>query len=149
MLRKLTCLVVPLLVIWPAAALSEEPVRVAAIFAKTGIAATNNLPHVRAVELAAEKINREGGILGRPLELIFIDNKSSPIGASLAARKAVEMNVTAVIGAAWSSHSLQMAPVLQAAGVPMITGSATNPKVTRLGNYIFRACFMRRPLSRA
>jgi branched-chain amino acid transport system substrate-binding protein len=142
MLRRLTCLVVPLLVIWSAAALGEDPVRVAAIFAKTGIAATNNLPHVRAVELAAEKINREGGVLSRPLELIFIDNKSSPIGASLAARKAVEMNVTAVVGAAWSSHSLQMAPVLQAAGVPMITGSATNPKVTRLGNYIFRACFI-------
>ena len=84
MTRKVTCLVVPLLAIWSAAVFGAEPVRVAAIFAQSGIAATNNTPHVRAVELAAEKINRQSGVLGRPLEMIFLDNKSSPIGASLA-----------------------------------------------------------------
>ena len=40
------------------------------------------------------------------------------------------------------SHSLQMAPILQQAEIPMITGTSTNPKVTRIGNYIFRACFI-------
>jgi branched-chain amino acid transport system substrate-binding protein len=35
-----------------------------------------------------------------------------------------------------------MAPVLQEAKIPMVTGSSTNPKVTRIGNYIFRTCFI-------
>jgi branched-chain amino acid transport system substrate-binding protein len=120
----------------------DQPVKIAAIFAKTGIAVTNNAPHIQVSELAVDQINSQGGVLGRPVELIVLDNKSSPIGANLAAKKAVDLQVTAVIGGAWSSHSLQMAPVLQKAKIPMITGSATNPKVTRFGDYIFRACFI-------
>lgn len=123
-------------------AVAAEPVKIAAIFATTGIAATNNTPHVRCVELAVEEINNQGGLLGRPLELIILDNKSTPIGSNLAAKKAVQLQVTAVIGAAWSSHSLRIAPVLQQAKIPMVTGSSTNPKVTRIGNYVFRTCFI-------
>jgi branched-chain amino acid transport system substrate-binding protein len=94
------------------------------------------------VELSVEEINNQGGLLGRPIKLIILDNKSSPIGSSMAARKAVQLGVPAVIGAAWSSHSLQIAPILQQAKIPMITGPSTNPKVTRIGNYIFRTCFI-------
>ena len=123
-------------------AIATEPVKIAAIFAKTGIAAKHNAPHVQMVELSIEKINNQGGLLGRPVKLIILDNKSSPIGSSIAARKAVQLGVPAVIGAAWSSHSLQIAPILQQAKIPMITGSSTNPKVTLIGDYIFRTCFI-------
>jgi branched-chain amino acid transport system substrate-binding protein len=131
-----------LLLIFSFPAIAAEPIQIAGIFSKTGIAEVHNTPHVQCVELAVEEINNQGGLLGRPVELIILDNKSSPIGSSMAAKKAVELQVPAVVGAAWSSHSLQMAPVLQEAKIPMITGSATNPKVTRIGNYIFRACFI-------
>ena len=123
-------------------AVAAEPVQIAAIFAKTGIAATNQLPHIQCVELAVEQINSQGGLLGRPVELLVLDNKSSPIGSSMAAMKAVELQVPAVVGGGWSSHALQMAPVLQEAKIPMIIGAATNPKITRIGDYIFRACFI-------
>ena len=123
-------------------AIAAEPINIAAIFAKTGIAVKSNAPHVQMVEFSVEEINNQGGLLGRPVKLIILDNKSSPIGSSMAARKAVQLGVPAVIGAAWSSHSLQIAPILQQAKIPMITGPSTNPKVTRIGNYIFRTCFI-------
>jgi len=123
-------------------AIAAEPIKIAAIFAKTGIAGKSNAPHVQMVEFSVEEINNQGGLLGRPVKLIILDNKSSPIGSSMAARKAVQLGVPAVIGAAWSSHSLQIAPILQQAKIPMITGPSTNPKVTRIGNYIFRTCFI-------
>src|SRR5512132_1994157 len=47
-----------------------------------------------------------------------------------------------VIGEVASSRSLAAAPVCQEAGVPMITPSSTNPKVTEVGDYIFRMCFI-------
>jgi branched-chain amino acid transport system substrate-binding protein len=50
--------------------------------------------------------------------------------------------VLAVIGAHWSSHSLAMAPILQKARIPMISPGSTNPEVTRVGDFIFRACFV-------
>lgn len=120
----------------------KEPIRIAAIFSQTGIAATHNEPIIPFVQLAIEGINASGGLLGRPISLIILDNRSTPIGSTVAAEKAVELDVTAVIGAHWSSHSLAMAPILQKAGIPMISPGSTNPDVTKTGDYIFRACFL-------
>jgi branched-chain amino acid transport system substrate-binding protein len=119
-----------------------EPVKLGAVFSITGIAATHNEPLIEMVKLAADEINNEGGLLGRPVRLIILDNKSTPIGSRLAAEQAVRAKVAGVIGAHWSSHSLAVAPVLQQAGIPMISPGSTNPKVTRIGNYVFRVCFV-------
>ena len=121
---------------------AAEPIRIAAIFSQTGIAATHNEPLISMVQLAVEDINQSGGVLKRPIQLILLDNQSTPIGATMAAEEAVRLDVTAVVGAHWSSHSLAMAPVLQKAGIPMISPGSTNPEVTKTGNYIFRACFL-------
>lgn len=123
------------------AAAAEGPVRVAGIFAATGLAAEHNRPSVRGAQLAAKVINEAGGVLGRSLELIIIDNRSTPLGAKLAAEEAAVMGVTAVVGPVWSSHSLAAAPVLQAARLPMVTPLSTNPKVTAIGDHIFRICY--------
>lgn len=120
----------------------EQPIRIAAIFSETGIAAPHNLPLIEMTKLAVLHINSQGGLLGRPLQLLIFDNLSTPIGSALAAQRAVAENVTAVIGAHWSSHSLAMAPILQEAGIPMISPGSTNPEVTVGKNYIFRACFI-------
>ena len=79
--------------------MAAEPVKIAAIFSKTGIAVSHNAPHIQVVELAVEEINNQGGLLGRPIELIIIDNKSSPIGSSMAAKKA---SSTSGAGSYWS-----------------------------------------------
>ena len=131
-----------LIVSFASSAIAAEPVKIAAIFAQTGIAAVNNAPYSQMIELATEELNRKGGLLGRSVELILLDNKSTPLGSMSAAKKAVQLQVTAVIGAIWSSHSLAAAPVLQQSGIPMITPISTNPKVTGIGNYVFRVCFI-------
>jgi branched-chain amino acid transport system substrate-binding protein len=120
----------------------EPPIRIAAIFSETGIAAPHNLPLIEMIKVAVAHINSQGGLLGRPLHLLFLDNGSTPIGSAMAAQRAVAENVTAVIGAHWSSHSLAMAPILQEAGIPMISPGSTNPEVTAGKDYIFRACFI-------
>jgi len=127
----------------PPAASAFRPVKIAVIYAKTGIAAYDNVSMTmdQAATMAVDEINQQGGLLGRPIELISIDNKSTSLGSKSAAMEAVKREVTGVIGASWSSHSLAMAPVLQKAKIPMITPSSTNPQVTEIGNYIFRICF--------
>lgn len=124
------------------AALAAEPIKVAAVFSLSGIAASHNAPLATLAQLAASEINQNGGILGRPLELILLDNQSTAIGSSLAAETACRLGAAAVIGAHWSSHSLAMAPVLQKHGIPMITPASTHPDVTRVGDCIFRICFV-------
>lgn len=121
---------------------SAANIKIAAIYAQTGLAASHNKPLVVMTRLAVDQINLKGGVLGKKLELILIDNQSTPIGSAIAAKRAVELQVTAVIGGHWSSHSIAMAPILQAAQIPMISPASTNPEVTRKGDYIFRVCFV-------
>jgi branched-chain amino acid transport system substrate-binding protein len=122
-------------------AFANEPIRVAAIFSKTGEAYEYTKEFYWGAQLAAEMINQTGGVLGKSLEIIELDNQSTAAGSVAAAREAIRLKVTAVCGAAWSSHSIAMAPILQKAGVPMISPASTNPDVTKIGNYIFRTCF--------
>ncbi len=117
-------------------------IKIAAIFAKTGAAAASQEHIILTVKLAEEEINSKGGILGKQVEFIEIDNQSTSIGAKSAARQAISEGVVAVIGCARSSNSLAAAPVLQQAKIIMISPGSTNPKVTQIGDYIFRVCFL-------
>ena len=136
----LVCLVLLGGVVWPPDS-SAAALKIAAIFAQSGIAAENNALAINTVELAVDEINRRGGVQGRRLALTIIDNQSTPIGSQAAARRAVAEGVAAVIGPSWSSHCLPAAKVLQKAGIPMITPTGSNPEITRIGDYIFRICF--------
>lgn len=120
---------------------AAETIKIAAVFAKTGKAHKSGTDFFQAARFTAEEINQQGGLLGKQIKLLEFDNKSTPLSARQAAREAVNAKVVAVVGAAWSSHSLAMATVLQKAEIPMITPISTNPDVTLAGDYIFRICF--------
>ncbi len=119
----------------------EGTIPVAAIYSLTGPAAKANASSVLGVRIGVETLNRGGGILGRKINLILIDNRSTPIGSSVAAEQAVRLKAAAIIGAAWSSHSLAVARVAQRNRIPMISNYATHPDLTAVGEYIFRVCY--------
>lgn len=125
-----------------AAAPVDKPIKIGAIFSSSGIAAPHNQPLIDMVQLAVDDVNNRGGILGKEIQLFLFDNQSTPIGSAVAAKEAVNLGVSAVIGAHWSSHSLAIAPILEMAGIPMISPGSTNPEVTKGRRYIFRACFI-------
>lgn len=121
--------------------LSGQPIKVAAIMSKTGHAAASNVPTLNGLRYAVEELNQKGGLLGREIVLLEFDNRSTSLGSKMAALAAVKSNVVIVFGATWSEHSLAIAPVLQQAGIPMISPYSTNPQVTRVGDFIFRICY--------
>jgi branched-chain amino acid transport system substrate-binding protein len=114
---------------------------IAAIYALTGPAAEANAYALRGVGYAVDEVNKQGGISGRKINLFMLDNQSTPIGSTLAAKQAAAAKVVAIVGPDWSSHSLAVARVAQDAGIPMISSLSTNPDVTKIGDYIFRICF--------
>jgi branched-chain amino acid transport system substrate-binding protein len=126
----------------PAWAGPSEPIRIASIFPETGPAARTAGASREGVRVAVDQINSSGGVLGRPLELVFFDNRSTPIGSKKAAEQAAAMGAAGIIGASWSDHSLAVAGVAQEAKIPMITNISTNPSVTEVGDFIFRACYI-------
>jgi branched-chain amino acid transport system substrate-binding protein len=98
---------------------------------------------MNGVLMAADQINQAGGINGRKIDIIMDDDKGSPEAAAQVAGKLIATDkVIAIIGAGASGNSLAAAPKAQAARVPLIAPSSTNPAVTQAGDYIFRACFI-------
>lgn len=82
-------------------------------------------------------------VLGRPVELVLVDNKSERSEAALAARRLVETEkVVAVIGVNSSSMSMAQNEVLDKVGVPSMATAATNPLVTQGKPFAFRAAFI-------
>jgi branched-chain amino acid transport system substrate-binding protein len=93
--------------------------------------------------MAIEKVNAAGGVLGRQVRVIVEDDQGRPEEAQTVVTKLINSDrVVAVIGEVASSRTLAAAPVAQQAGIPMITPSTTNPRVTEIGDYIFRVCFI-------
>ena len=108
----------------------------------TGKEATFGISSHNATMLAIDEINASGGVLGMKLELSFDDDQSKAGEAATVVRKLISRDkAVAILGEVASSRSLEAAPIAQAARIPMISPSSTNPKVTETGDHIFRVCF--------
>jgi branched-chain amino acid transport system substrate-binding protein len=125
------------------AAIAAEPVKIGFFMSVTGRDASFGEVSLRGARLAVEELNAAGGVLGRPVELVVEDNRSLAGESATAAKKLIARDRVAVlIGECSSGRTLEAAPVAQAAGVPLITPASTSPKVTQVGDCIFRVCFI-------
>jgi branched-chain amino acid transport system substrate-binding protein len=95
------------------------------------------------VEMAADEINKAGGVNGRQIQIITEDDQGEPNKAATVVTKLINQDkVQALLGEVASSNTLAAAPKAQEAKIPMISPSSTNPAVTQVGDYIFRVCFI-------
>lgn len=109
----------------------------------TGSEATFGISTHEGILLAIEEANKEGGIKGMKLRVESMDNQGKPEEAAMATTKLInQSHIVALLGEVASSRSMAMAPIAQANKVPMVSPSSTNPKVTQMGDYIFRVCFL-------
>lgn len=124
-------------------AFAAVPIRIGEIEPLTGKEAAFGQSSHRGVLLAVEELNRRGGILGRPVELVTDDNQSKSGESATVARKQITRDkVVAVINGGTTAQCLESAPVCQNARIPMIATTATAPKVTETGTFVFRNCFI-------
>ena len=95
-----------------------------------------------AARLAVDEINANGGLLDRTVELVPRINIEEASAAVQAAQQMIQDDgVFAILGPNRSTHAVQVGPVAQRAQIPMITTAATNPNVTRAGDFVFMAAF--------
>jgi branched-chain amino acid transport system substrate-binding protein len=108
----------------------------------TGDTATFGVSADEGIRLALAEINSGAKVLGKPVKLITEDDRSQPDEAKTATEKLITRDrVVAILGEIASSRSIAMAPVCQDNKIPMLSPGSTNPKVTQIGDYVFRACF--------
>ena len=119
------------------------PIKIGEFASLTGKEAAFGQSSHKGTLLAVEEINAAGGVLGRRIQLITEDNQSKAGESATIAKKLISRDkVVALIGEVASMRSLEAAPIAQQSRIPMISPSSTNPKVTEIGNYVFRVCFI-------
>ncbi len=98
--------------------------------------------HAGAV-LAIDEINQGGGVIGKKIVLKSEDDQSKTEDATAAVQKLINRDkVIALLGEVASSRSKAGGPIAQQSKIPMISPASTNEDVTKIGDYIFRICFI-------
>lgn len=117
---------------------AEEPIFVALSAPITGNYAEYGDNFKKAIDLAIQQINADGGINGRPIELVVGDSKGTPKDSVTLAQKFVsDAKIVAEIGDFTSTCSLAAQPVYDKAGMVQLTPSSTHPDFAKGSPYSF------------
>ncbi|MGZ6081152.1 MAG: ABC transporter substrate-binding protein [Myxococcaceae bacterium] len=124
-------------------AVTGDTILIGEVGSLTGSEATFGISTRNAIELALREVNAAGGVKGKRVDVRVYDDQSKPEEAANAATRLINQDqVLLILGEVASTNSIAMANKAQPAHVPMISNASTNPKVTEIGNYIFRVCFI-------
>jgi branched-chain amino acid transport system substrate-binding protein len=120
-----------------------DPIVIGEYGSMTGGQATFGVSTDNGVQLAVKERNAAGGVHGRQIKLVTLDDQGKQDEAITAVTRLIdEDHVAAIIGEVASKLSLAGGKVAQANGVPMISPSSTNESVTEIGDMISRVCFI-------
>lgn len=126
---------------------NADAIKVGVNYELTGAVATYGVGLNEGVQLAFEEINANGGILGKQVEVVTVDNKSEDTeAANLSTKLATQEKVLALLGPATSGNTKAASPAANQNKIPLISGSATADDVTvdangKVRDYIFKTCF--------
>ena len=124
-------------------AANSDVIKVGEFASLTGSEATFGQSSHKGTQMAIDDLNAAGGVLGKKFQLLTEDDQSQAGQPATVVRKLISSDgVVAILGEVASSRSLEAAPICQQNKIPMISPSSTNPKVTEVGDYIFRVCFI-------
>ncbi|HHY47290.1 MAG TPA: ABC transporter substrate-binding protein [Firmicutes bacterium] len=122
-------------------AAGAEPIKIGCNLEMTGGTAAYGQMAWEGLELIQELVKPE--VLGRPVKLVVVDNKTDRVEAANATSRLIEKEkVVAIIGPMISGNMLAAGPIAEKYGIPIIGPSTTNPLTTQGKQYVFRACFI-------
>lgn len=126
---------------------SSDLIIIGANLEMTGSNASFGTSSLNGIHMAVEDANVAGGVLGKKIQVIGVDNRSEVAGAADALAKLAESGVAAIIGPDTSSNVIALASQAAADKIPIVSPSGTNPAITvdpatgKTREYLFRACF--------
>jgi len=125
--------------LWAGPAAAEEPILIGAAIAQSGFIAPYDGDPSRAAEIAIEEINAAGGVLGRPLQMIYRDTKSDIAQGAVAAQELMDEGARVIVVTGDFDFGGAAARAANARGVVAIAPFAADPKfgVRGIGPYAF------------
>ena len=120
--------------------MAQDAIKIGAFLPMTGGVAAYGDMEWSGIQIAHDM---EPTVLGKKIDLVLVDTKSDKIEAANAVSLLVEREkVVGILGEAISGNSMAGNPISEAAKIPSVSPTATNPLVTQGKLYAFRACFI-------
>ncbi|PLX89547.1 MAG: branched chain amino acid ABC transporter substrate-binding protein [Desulfuromonas sp.] len=119
----------------PVSGFAADTIKIGVAGPHTGDLAPYGIPTKDAAELVVAQVNATGGVLGKQIELMPVDDQCKPEIATNAATKLVSEGVQLVIGHVCSGATKAALGIYKEANVIAISPSATNPPLTQSGDY--------------
>ena len=116
---------------------AAEPIRIGALLILSGEGSSWGLAEQNGITMAVERINAEGGINGRPLEIVFQDDRGDPTAALSGFRNLESQGINVIIGTTWSRTGLAVAPLANASRTIMISPSLGVAEFNEQSEYLF------------
>ena len=116
-------------------AMAADTIKMGVVGPHSGDLASYGLPTVDAAKLVAENFNAKGGVLGKKVELIIVDDVCKPEVATSSATKLVGDGVNVVLGHICSGATKAALGIYKSANIVVMSPSATNPDLTQSGEY--------------
>jgi branched-chain amino acid transport system substrate-binding protein len=118
---------------------AADPIRIGAIVSATGPASFLGEPERNTLQMQADAINAAGGLLGRQIEVIVLDDETDVNKAVLASDRLLKKdNVVAVVGPTVSGNSLAVAPKVEAAKAPLVSMAAAEKIVKPVNPWVYK-----------
>ena len=123
----------------PGHVLADDTIKVGAVLSVTGPASFLGEPEKNTVLMMVDEVNAAGGLLGKKLEAVILDDETDVNKAVLGAQRLIRMDkVVAVLGPTTSGNTLAIMQNVAAAEVPMISFSAAEKIVSPVNPWIFK-----------
>ncbi len=123
------------------AAMAADEIKIGVQGVLSGVAAAIGDKAREGAELLVEQVNKAGGIKGKKIKLVVIDDKADPNDAVEAARRLIEADKVIAIANLGTSTTFSAASrVAKRYKIPMVGHIQSNPKITKGNPYAFRAC---------
>lgn len=123
-----------------APAMGAEPIKVGSVLSVTGAAAFLGDPELKTLQLYVDILNKQGGVLGRPLQLVHYDDGSDANKANAFAKRLLEDDkVDFIVGGSTTGSTMSMVPLVERAGVPFMSLAGAVVVVEPVKKWVFKA----------
>ena len=120
-------------------ALAQEPIRIGAFLSVTGPAAFLGDPEQKTLEMVVERINAEGGVLGRKLQLFAYDDGGDAEKARTFAKRLLEQDrVDVIVGGSTTGTTMAVVPLVEAAQTPFVSLAGAVVIVEPVKKWVFK-----------
>ncbi|MEW6254632.1 MAG: ABC transporter substrate-binding protein [Pseudomonadota bacterium] len=120
-------------------ALAADPVKIGSVVSATGPAAFLGDPEAKTLKLYVDELNKKGGLLGRPVELVLYDDGGDANKAKTFATRLVEDDkVIAMVGGTTTGTTMAMIPVFDDAKIPFISLAGAIEIIEPVREFVFK-----------